>query len=209
MKKLILFTLLLVSFCSFSQTKQIFEAPNLKEIIKTHKTVAIIPMEISITFKKKPQNYDSDAIKEQEKKLSQDIQASLFTYLLDKSDKYTVQFQDIEKTNLILKKAGIIENLSEHTKDEIAKILGVDAIISGKFEMQNTKSEAGAIASVFLLGFGSNTGTGEITLNIYEANSGDMIWRYHNYKNDSIFSSTNEMIEKLMKKIARNFPYEK
>lgn len=209
MNRIFIFTLCFLSVMIFSQQKQIYESPNLKEKINTHKIVAILPFDVSVSFKKKPENYDAAAVKEQELKFSKDIQSGLFTYLLNRSKKFTVEFQDIEKTNLLLKKAGVIDSLKDQTREDLAKILGVDAVIGGSFEMLTTKSEAGAIASVFLLGFGSNTGTGSLTMNIYDGVDGNLLWRFYYYKNDSIFSSTNEMMEKIMRKVAKNFPYEK
>jgi hypothetical protein len=47
-----------------------------------------------------------------------------------------VSFQDVEKTNILLKKAGIADKLDEMTKDEVAKALGV-AVISGTLNQNN------------------------------------------------------------------------
>lgn len=44
----------------------------------------------------------------------------MYTFLLRKKDNYAVNFQDVEKTNILLKKAGIADKLDETTKDEIA-----------------------------------------------------------------------------------------
>jgi hypothetical protein len=40
-----------------------------------------------------------------------------------------VSFQDVEKTNILLKKAGIADKLDEMTKDEVAKALGVGLLV--------------------------------------------------------------------------------
>jgi hypothetical protein len=44
-----------------------------------------------------------------------------------KQQNYNVSFQDVDKTNILLKKAGMLDKY-EFTNDEIAKVLGVDAI---------------------------------------------------------------------------------
>jgi hypothetical protein len=134
----------------------------------------------------------------------------MYTFLLGKSSNYTVEFQDVEKTNILLKKAGMTDKLSELTKDEIAKVLGVDAIISGKFESEQTKSEGGAIVTTILFGgLGSKTGSGALTMVINDGATGDMLWRLYKSMNDSVFTSTDELIDRMMRKVSRNFPYSK
>jgi hypothetical protein len=59
-----------------------------------------------------------------------------------------VSFQDVEKTNILLKKAGIADKLDEMTKDEVAKALGVDAVIS-YFESEQSKSEGAKLLQLF------------------------------------------------------------
>ena len=54
--------------------------------------------------------------------MSRNIQSSMYTFLLRKRDNYIVTFQDVEKTNTLLKKAGMLDKLDEFTKDEIAKL---------------------------------------------------------------------------------------
>lgn len=83
--------------------------------------------------------------------MAKNIQSSMYTFLLRKADKYTVSFQDVDKTNILLKKAGIEDKLDEMTKDEIAKVLGVDAAVSGKFEQEQSKSEPAQLQLLFCL----------------------------------------------------------
>lgn len=190
--------------------KQIYESPNLKSEISKHKTVAIVPFDVAITYKKQPKDFDSDLNKAQEKKLSSSIQASMYTYLLRKGKDYTVDFQDIDKTNILLKKNGMTNKMDSLTKDEICKVLNVDAVLCGKYEIENIRSEAGAIASAVLLhGFGGKTGTGSLVLTLNNGTNGDLLWRFTKTVNDDITTSTDEVVEHIMRKVARNFPYSK
>ena len=141
--------------------------------------------------------------------MSRNIQSSMYTFLLRKRDNYIVTFQDVEKTNTLLKKAGMLDKLDEFTKDEIAKALNVDAVLGGRFETEQTKSEAGAIASAVLFGgFGGKTGTGTLTLLVNDAKDGELLWRFFKTMDDSIMSSTDDLIERRMRKVSRNFPYQ-
>ena len=141
--------------------------------------------------------------------MSRNIQSSMYTFLLRKRDNYVVTFQDVDKTNILLKKAGMLDKLDEFTKDEVAKALNVDAVLGGKFETEQTKSEAGAIASAVLFGgFGGKTGTGTLTLVVNDASDGELLWRFFKTMDDSIMSSTDDLIERMMRKVSRNFPYQ-
>jgi hypothetical protein len=194
----------------FDGTKQVYQVPNLKAVIAQQKTVAIIPFEAKITYRKQPKNFDFEANKERERVLSKNIQSSLYTFLLRKSSNYTVTFQDIEKTNILLKKAGMMDKMDEFTKDEIAKALNVDAVLGGKFEMEQTQTEAGAIASAVLFGnYAGKTGTGALTLLINDAKDGELVWRFFKSMDDNITSSSDDLVERMMRKVSRNFPYQK
>ena len=212
MKKI--FTILSLSLAitataQFEGAKQVYEAPNLTAIVNTHKTVAILPFEAKITYRKQPKNFNLEANQEQERTMSRNIQSSMYTFLLRKRDNYIVTFQDVEKTNTLLKKAGMLDKLDEFTKDEIAKALNVDAVLGGKFETEQTKSEAGAIASAVLFGgLGGKTGTGTLTLVVNDASDGELLWRFFKTMDDSIMSSTDDLIERMMRKVSRNFPYQ-
>jgi hypothetical protein len=209
MKKLLLLSIFLCTFFGYSQ-KQIFESPQLSSAIKQHKIVAILPFVVKITYKKQPKNFSAEANRDQEVKMAKSIQSSMYTFLLRKSDNYMVSFQDVEKTNILLKKAGVDGKLDEMTKDEIAKILGVDAVISGTFESEQTKSEGAAIATAVLFGgFGGKTGTGTLTMMINNGSDGELLWRFFKTLDDNISTSTDDLVEHMMRKVSRNFPYQK
>jgi hypothetical protein len=215
MKKFYLSALLALSISfsyaqGFESAKQIFESPKLKTEIAKHKTVAILPFETKITYKKQPKNFSAEANREQEKSMSKSIQASLYTFLLRKANNYTVTFQDVDKTNIQLKKAGGMDNLDEMTRDELAKILGVDAVLGGRFEQEQTKSDGAAIATALLVGgMGGKTGTGTLFLQLNEGSDGELLWRFFKTMDDGIGSSTDDLVERMMRKVSRNFPYAK
>lgn len=212
-KHLLTLSLVLLAFfanAQFEGSKQIFESPKLKTEIGKHKTVAILPFNTKISYKKQPKNFSAEANRDQEKTMSKSIQSSLYTFLLRKSSNYTVEFQDVDKTNILLKKAGMLDKLDEFTKDEIAKALGVDAVLGGSFETEQTKSEAGAIATAVLFGgLGGKTGTGSLTLTRNDGSNGDLLWRFFKTMDDGITTSTDDLVERMMRKVSRNFPYSK
>jgi CRISPR/Cas system CMR-associated protein Cmr1 (group 7 of RAMP superfamily) len=134
----------------------------------------------------------------------------MYTYLLRKADNYSVSFQDVDKTNILLKKYKMLDSMDVHTKDEVAKALGVDAVIFGSFEQQSTKSEAGAIATAVLFGgFGGKTGEGAMTIQIANGTDVELVWRYTKRMNEGLGVSTDDVVERQMRKLSRNFPYTK
>lgn len=211
MKKLFQFLILtLLLNEGYSQiSKQIFESPNLSSVLSTARTVAILPFRVAISYKKLPKNTTLDQIKDNEKAESIQMQQGMYTYLLRKANDYSVTFQEVDRTNTILKKAGVFNTIDEVLPDTLCKILGVDAIIKSSWSYAKTGSEAGAIASVLLLGVAKSTGSGQLVMQINEAKKGEMVWRMAKEMNEGTFSSANELMERMMRKVGRLFPFEK
>ncbi|MEO5649843.1 MAG: hypothetical protein ABIR03_07975 [Ginsengibacter sp.] len=198
------------TFAQFEGAKQTYSAPNLQTELQKQKTVAILPFDVSLTYKRPPKNYDSFANKNEEVSIAKNLQQSMFTYLLRKSDKYFVTFQDVTRTNALLKSKGIYDQLDVLTQDSICKILGVDAVIKCNYSYEKTASEAGAIAKTIMFGgIGSKTGSGALTMQIYNGADGNLLWRFYKAMNDNVMSSTDQLMERMMRKVSRNFPYEK
>ncbi len=206
--------LLIVFFClffidAFSQAKQVFEAPDLKKILATQKMVAILPLRVTISFKKFPKNYDAANNAVQEKEEGINMQQGMYTYLLRKANDYIVSFQDVQRTNILLKQAGVYDKLDVITADSLCKILKVDAVIQASYAYEKTGSEAAAIAKTLVFGFGGSTASGSLTMQINNGADGNLLWRFYKQMNEGIFSTADELMERMMRKVARNFPYEK
>lgn len=212
MKKSLILSLLFLAFyyvSSAQASKQVFSSPNLKAVVYNSKTVAIMPFTVGISFKKMPKGATIETIKADEIKESVQMQQGMYTFLLRKAKDYTVSFQDVERTNALLKKAGVFETFSELLPDSLAKILGVDAVIKSSWNYEKTGSEAGAIASAFLLGVSKSTGSGQLVMQVYNGKDGELVWRLAKEMNEGAFSSGNELMERMMRKVGRNFPFEK
>jgi len=46
-------------------------------------------------------------------------------------------------------------------------------------------------------------------MHIYNGSDGNLLWRFFKEMNEGVFSNANEMMERMMRKVSRNFPYEK
>ncbi|GGA67523.1 hypothetical protein GCM10008015_05370 [Flavobacterium palustre] len=210
MKKIILFACILSTALFQAQTKQIFESPKLKEEITTHKTIAVLPFKSTISYKRLPKNFNPETNAQEEKKSALSLQSGLYTYLLRKSSDYSVTVQDPERTNVLLKQSGNFDKVDDLTPDALAKILGVDAVIKCTYAYQKTGSEGGAIVKSLLIGFGTGkVATSDLTMNIYNAKDGDLLWRFYKQMDEDVMSNPQAMMEHMMRKVGRNFPYEK
>lgn len=211
MKKFLIVTILITfTVIGYSQSaKQIFESPELKSMLYTAKTVAILPFKVSISYKRMPKDISLDQIKENEKAESVQMQEGMYTYLLRKSKDYSVSFQEVDRTNALLKKAGVFESVDEILADSLCKILGVDALIKSSWSYQKTGSEGAAIATALLFGVATNTGSGQLVMQINRSKDGGMMWRMAKEMNEGAFSSANILMERMMRKVGRVFPFEK
>jgi hypothetical protein len=93
--------------------------------------------------------------------------------------------------------------------DSLCSVLKVDAVIKCNWSYAKTGSEAGAIASAMLLGVGKGTGSGQLVMQINGAKDGELAWRMSKEMNEGAFSSANELMERMMRKVGRVFPFEK
>jgi hypothetical protein len=203
-------TLTLFSLISFAQTS-LYEHPKFEEYAKTHETIAILPFSTSITLRPKEMKLISTS---QIDKMEQDegisVQNAMYSWFLkrDKKGSSTVTFQDPITTNTNLAKSGVTsENLEEYTPDELADILGVDAIIMGTFETSKPTSEVTNVAMNLLVGVGGASNRAVLNMSLYDANEGLLLANYNKSTIGSIGSTTEQLINTLMKKASRRISY--
>ncbi|TCJ12477.1 hypothetical protein EPD60_14470 [Flaviaesturariibacter flavus] len=210
-----LFTLALVltavmGFAQFGEAaKQIYKSPSFKETIAAHKSIAILPYKATISYKRMPKNFDAAVNEAEEKKLAGNMQAGMYTYLLRKAKDFSVTFQDVDRTNALLKQAGVFDNLDGLTMDSVAKILGVDAVIKCAYAYEKTNDQGAAIVTSIAFGVGGNVASGELVMQVYDGRKGELVWRFYKQMNENWTSSANQVMERMMRKVGRNFPYEK
>lgn len=176
-----------------------------------HKAVAILPFNVSIELKELPDGVTPEQLRESEFEEAYLFQRQLYNQLLVQYSKqrYTVEFQDIDRTNVLLERAGVeYGNLSSFTKDEIAKILGVDSVISGQIRRERPMSTGAAIVSTIFFGFGA-TNKVNVNMAIHDGASAQLIWSYDHEVQGGLGSSAEALAKSLMTSISRKFPYEK
>ena len=190
---------------------QIYKTPDFESKTASHKTVALLPAEVFIQLRPnemKKLNYDQ--LEEMQRKTGESIQDKMYSWFLKRSDKfkYTVSFQDISRTNALLAQAAITyDNIKSKTKDEIANLLGLAAIISTRASMSKPMSEGAAVALGVL--FGSWGATNDVQTSIYinEGVKGDLVWKYDYNASGSVGSDPGRLVNALMRNASKKFPY--
>ena len=196
--------LLFLTACATVYTAQDFSSHQAR-----HKTVAILPFRVSIELKKLPEGVTSEQMRRAEVDEAYLFQKQLYNQLLVQYSKnrYTVGFQDIDKTNVLLERAGIkYENLSSSTKDELAKILGVDSVISGQIKREKPMSTGAAIFSTLFIGFAS-TNKVNVNMAIHDGATRQLTWSYDHEVSGGLGSSAEGLAKSLMSSISKKFPY--
>ena len=210
---LLFLTALLLSVGSYAQTREIYTNPNFKGLAQNHKTLAILPFHSKIGLRpNQMKNITPEKLREMEISQGMDVQSALHTYFLKEEGKdgFTVSFQDASKTNALLLKNNITEeNIRSLTPEELAKLLGVDGVITGTFETDKPMSEGASLAMGLLVGYYGSTNSGKAVINIYDGTSGELLWKYDKALARSYGSDTNTVILAIMRKASRKFPYSK
>jgi hypothetical protein len=190
---------------------QIYKSSNFSTAMAKHKTVAILPAEITMQLRpNQAKNMTQQQLDEMATKTGYDIQEKMYGWFLRRGDRfnYTVTFQDVTKTNAKLKEAGITYNdLKATDRSKLAKILGVDAVMQDRTNMEKPMSEGAAVAVGLLVGAWGNTNKVQTTINIHDGNSGDLLWKYDYEASGSVGSSTNNLVDALMRNATKKFPY--
>jgi hypothetical protein len=176
----------------------------------THRTVAILPFDVNIAPDGLPRNATPEhraAIEHEEGRV---LQAQLYRQLLQRSSQFSVQFQDIAQTNAQLEGTGRSLDELYMRKEEIARLLGVDAIITARID--RSKPMDGVTVAMSLL-FGPPIGgikpTNEVVVDMvmHDARNGDLLWTFHDDLGGSIGSTPERLASALVTSIARRFPY--
>ena len=213
MKKIILLSAaLLISFISsYAQTKEIYTNPEFAALSKEHKTLAILPFTATVTLRpKQMRGMTPEQLEDLQRSEGKAVQSALHSYFLKQKgkQKFTVDFQDIGKTNAILAKNDIDQdNLETFTSEELAALLGVDGVVGGHLSTNKPMSDGASAALGLLVGIYGPTNSGKCTININDGNGGALLWKYEKTLSRSFGSDTNTVINTIMRKASRKFPY--
>ena len=210
MKKLLSIIILTLAFTANGQTK-LYVHPDAKSYVGETKTLAILPLKTEVKLRPKQlKDFTAEQITEMEHNEGLNIQRSMYSWFLNKKKKgdLLVDIQNPKKTNKLLKDAGIdIHEANEELVSDLSKILGVEGVIGGTFETSKPMSNAAAIG-LAVLGIGGATQNATLSLDITHKDD-ELIVNYLKNLKGGLGSSTDDLINVLMRKTARRIPYTK
>lgn len=210
----LLAVLLAISTWSSAQTREIYTCADFKTLAKDHKVLAVLPFKTTLQLRPKEveKNGGPAGVAALEKREGLDVQNAVHSYFLKRKESkdLLVDVQDINRTNALLERNAVTyETLSGFTPEELAKILGVDGIISGTFESTQPMSNGAAIAMSLAVGFAGPTNTGKTTISINDGKTGQLLWKYDKTLSRGFGSNTGTIITTIMRKASRQLPYDK
>jgi len=210
MKKIIILcSVLLISALGYSQ-KTIYQSDSFETLSSNHKTVAIIPFEARLELKNK--ELTDEQLEKLQEKEGYEVQNALETYFLKMHQRkdYRIEFQDIQNTNALLSKANIdLMNLDIYTTQDLCEILNVDAIISGDLTLNALISEGVSTDFDFMSFISGTSDYGRIAIKLSDGATGKLLWKYEKVITRKSGKNTYDIIEAMMRKSTRKFPYDK
>ena len=203
--------LMLVVVLLTSCGPSIYLAQDFRSYAPKHKRVAILPA--AVTMQLRP-NQAKNTTAEQQATMEQqsgvNFQEKIYSWLLRRSQQkgYTVEFQDVTQTNALLRQNNIpYAELRSYSAQELAKILGVDAVLTTSVRTTKPMSDGAAVAIGLIAGAWGATNQANITVNINESDAGKLLWKYDYVAAGSVFSSTENIVDALMRNASKKFPY--
>lgn len=207
--KLVLFFALAITLMSCGPT--IYKVADFNEVTAKHKIVAILSTEVNMQLRPNEMKKTTpEQLSQMQEQTGKDIQDKMYSWFLKRSGKfkYTVTFQDISRTNALLSQANLTyATINTKTKDELARLLGVDAVISSRASMKKPMSEGAAVAVGLLIGAWGSTNNVQTSISINEGIKGDLVWKYDYNAEGSVGSNTNSLVNALMRNASKKFPY--
>ena len=199
---------LLISVPFYGQ-KGIYESDKFDELSRDHQVLAIIPFFTKLELKENNSKEESRRLAEIE---GYAVQDALETYFGrgKKKKKFSVEFQNTDDTNALLAQNNITyENIDTYTIKELSEILGVDGIISGNLDTNILLSKGIPEGFSLIDYFLGDADYGRIGIKISDGKTGKLLWKYENEINKKSGKNTEDLIDKMMKKATRKFPYDK
>lgn len=213
MKILSSLTLILIANLLSAQT-HLYEHPDFDQIAESHKSIAILPFKTQVKLRpKQMKDMTPENLHKLEKSEGESIQTAMFSWFLKRKkrgDMQKIEVQDPKITTANLLKNDInYDSLENYTPQELAKILNVDAVISGEYETDKPMSEGASVALGLLIGFWGTTNNATVNMSVHNASDGVLLWNYNKKVRGSLGSSTDDLINILMRKASRRLSYTK
>ena len=195
-------TLFLLSSCG----PKIYEAPEMSSTVSRHQLIAIVPPQVAI--KGRPKD-DPAALAAAAREDVFTFQREMYSWMLRRKQQGKIrnlEIMDPETTNAKLERAGYEVDDRSLTPAELAEILGVDAVITSRFNTSKPMSQGAAVAVGLLVGAWGTTNNTTVNMDIHDADAG-MVWNYDWEARGTVFQSPEDLVEALMRNASKRMPY--
>ena len=193
--------------------REIYAHPEFQNYAQDHRIIAILPFSAKINMRPKQMaTMSPESLEKLQTAEGLAVQSALHTYYLKRKEqgkiRMNLEVQPDRTTNSLLKKAGVTENnIDQYTIQELAAILGVQSIVHGNLNTDKPMSDGASVALGLLVGYYGATNNGDITINISDGATGTLLWKYDKTLSRSLGSDTQSVINALMKKASKRWPY--
>lgn len=205
--KLLMGMLFLLNLNAFAQTN-LYQHPDFEQKTADHKMIAIVPFAANVSLRpKQMKEISQEQLAELEKNEGLSVQSAMYSWFLKRKKRgdLQVEIQDTKKTNALLAQNNV--DLKAVTSEQLAEILGVDAVVTGTFETDKPMSDGASIALGLLVGFWGSTNAATINMSVNNGADGELLWNYNKRVAGSLGSNTDMLINKLMRKASRRLGY--
>ena len=190
-----------------------YVSPDFKAIASHHKVLAILPFDVSLSLRPGAmRNIDPEELRKLEIEEGKLIQSSVESFLLDqKAQKgFSVSFQGTTTTNAILLQNEVTPfNIAKFSRADLAQMLGVDGIVYGSVNSTHLMSDGYSLLLGMSGFYSPPTNAGAIVINVADAVDGKVLWRYETFHEGWLGSTQQSVINRLLKRSSRRFPYKR
>ena len=213
-----------IVFLSCGTNKNVYKSADFESKSYRHQNIAVLPFYITQSGHREKSTTD-EAINTANEKLGYTFQESLQAYLLRYTSKNRkgpmISFQGLQKTNAILSENNInIKEAYHRQPEELAKLLGVDAVLMTTLENEKNFSDGvayGLKAGRTILGaigqgdrasiLHMNSSDINMSAYLYDASDSKLLWQTFRKGGTDLPTSVDDLVEYYSNWIAKKFPY--
>lgn len=191
----------------FSCGPRVYEAPEAASRTAAHNLIAVLPAEV--TIKGRP-NDDPEVLAQLAYAEQTNFQYEIIGWMFHRKQqgRMYVDVLDAQTTNARLTEAGYFEEYgASRSPAEWAGIIGVDAIITSNFQLSKPMSDGANLAVGLVTGFWGAANRTDVAMNVFDAESGRLLWNYDWQSENTAFGSHEELVNNLMRNASRRMPY--
>jgi len=222
---MVLFALIIFAFASCGTSRSVFTANDFNTRAAQHRTVAILPVNVVRSGHVGRRETDA-SIRRATEEWAVRFQEMLHSYVVGQAGRKrkgpVVGFQGTAQTNNLLKEAGLtIEQAYLRNPQDLAKMLGVDAVMMTTLDQRKNVSDGLGIAigagrdilqQIGIMGTGTsidNFNATDIRMNaaVYDGSDGRLLWKTFREGGEDMPHNVNELVQWYCNWIARKQPY--